>query len=399
MRVLLLTHRLPFPPNKGDKIRSFNVLSYLARRHELYVVSLIDDPQDLRHVAQITTRTRGFVYRLIGRRLRVVRSLRALLRRRPVTVTYFYSPLLQRRIDSLIDAVPFDCYFCFSSPMAEYLYRSRHELGKAGAALRIMDFIDVDSYKWRQYADQASFWTAWAYRLEALYLSAYEQRIARTFDRLFIVSEQERDLFPDSTARCRLLVLPNGVDLQFFNPRHVPLKPIAGRNMVFTGMMDYWPNIEGVKWFVERILPRIRQLVPDARFYVVGSRPTPEVRRLADIEGVTVTGFVEDVRDYLAGANVCVVPLRIARGIQNKVLEAMAMGKPVVTTTQAFTGVRAVAGEDIVVADAEDDFVQAVVSLLHDAARAERIGAHARSCVERHYSWESNLGKLAEIGL
>src|SRR6185369_10786131 len=119
-----------------------------------------------------------------------------------------------------------------------------------------------------QYADQASFWTAWAYRLEALYLSAYEQRIAGTFDRLFIVSEQERDLFPDSTARCRLLVLPNGVDLQFFNPRHVPLKPMAGRNMVFTGMMDYWPNIEGVKWFVERILPRIRQLVPDARLYI-----------------------------------------------------------------------------------------------------------------------------------
>jgi sugar transferase (PEP-CTERM/EpsH1 system associated) len=399
MRVLLLTHRLPFPPNKGDKIRSFNLLSYLARRHEVYVVSLIDDTGDLVHVPQVKARARCLVYRVIGRKLRTICSLRALLQGRPVSVTYFYSAPLQRRIDSLIDVVSFDCYFCFSSPMAEYLYRSRHKLAEGGGALRIMDFIDVDSYKWRQYAAQAPFWKAWVYRLEAAYLSAYEQRIARTFDRLFIVSEQERRLFPDSAGTCRLLVLPNGVDLEFFSPRHVPLKRIAGPYLVFTGMMDYWPNIEGIKWFVERIFPRIRQFVPDAQLYVVGNRPTAEVRKLARFDGVTVTGFVEDVRDYVAGASVCIVPLRIARGIQNKMLEAMAMGKPVVTTTQAFTGVHAVAGEDIVVADGDEDFVQAVVGLLRNIARAERIGSSARMCVERHYSWDSNLGKLSEIGL
>jgi glycosyltransferase involved in cell wall biosynthesis len=168
---------------------------------------------------------------------------------------------------------------------------------------------------------------------------------------------------------------------------------------VFTGMMDYWPNIEGIKWFVERILPQIRQLVPDSQLYVVGNRPTAVVRKLARCTGVTVTGFVEDVRDYLAGASVCIVPLRIARGIQNKLLEAMAMGKPVVTTTQAFMGMHAVPGEDIVVADGEDDFVQAVVGLLRDTACAARIGAHARTCVELHYGWDSSLGRLAEVGL
>jgi sugar transferase (PEP-CTERM/EpsH1 system associated) len=399
MRVLLLTHRLPFPPNKGDKIRSFNLLSYLARRHELYVVSLVDDKKDLIHVPEIAARVRLFVYAVIGRKLRRILSLRGLFCRQSVTITYFYSPLLQRRIDSLIDAVSFDCYFCFSSPMAEYLFRSRHVSGKIAGALRVMDLIDVDSYKWRQYANQAPFRQAWVYRLEAVYLSAYERRIAAEFDRLFVVSEQERSLFPGKAGTCGLRVLSNGVDLEFFNPRYVPLRRIGAACLVFTGMMDYWPNIEGIKWFVERILPRIRELVPDSQLYVVGNRPTAEVRKLARCKGVTVTGFVDDVRDYLAGASVCIVPLRIARGIQNKVLEAMAMGKPVVTTRQAFTGVCAVPGEDIVVADGEDEFVQAVVGLLRDSACAERIGAHARACVERHYSWNSSLGRLAEVGL
>jgi sugar transferase (PEP-CTERM/EpsH1 system associated) len=399
MRILLLTHRMPFPPNKGDKIRSFNLLSYLARRHELYVASLVDDEQDLVHVPEIAMRACGFVYEVIGRKLRTVVSLRGLLRARSVTVTYFYSARLQRRIDSLIDTVPFDCYFCFSSPMAEYLFQSRHEGGKVARALRIMDLIDVDSYKWRQYADRAPFWQAWVYRLEAAHLSAYEQRIAGVFDRLLVVSEQERRHFPDNACASRLLVLSNGVDLEFFSPRHVPLQQIGGTYLVFTGMMDYWPNIEGITWFVERILPRVQQFVPDVQLYVVGNRPTSEVLELARSRGVTVTGFVQDIRDYLAGAGVCVVPLRIARGIQNKVLEAMAMGKPVVTTTQAFEGLRAVAGEDIIVADGEDDFVQAIVSLLRDTARAAQLGARARTCVERHYRWDSNLGKLAEIGL
>jgi sugar transferase (PEP-CTERM/EpsH1 system associated) len=399
MRVLLLTHRLPFPPNKGDKIRSFNLLSYLARHHDLWVVSLVDHTEDLVHVPEIATRVRRFVYEAIGRRLRMILALRALLQGQSVTVTYFYSPALQRRIDSLIEEVPFDCYFCFSAPMAQYLFRSRHSAGRIAGALRIMDLIDVDSYKWRQYADRAPFWKAWVYRLEAASLSAHERHIGASFDRLYVVSEQERSLFPGQAGARPPLVLSNGVDLEFFSPRHVPLRQIAGSCLVFTGMMDYWPNIEGVKWFVERILPRIRQWVPDSQLYVVGNRPTAEVRKLARRQGVTVTGFVEDVRDYLAGARVCIVPLRIARGIQNKVLEAMAMGKPVVTTTPAFTGVRAVPGKDIVVADGEEEFAQAVVRLLRDSACAERIGASARTCVERHYSWDSNLGRLAEIGL
>jgi sugar transferase (PEP-CTERM/EpsH1 system associated) len=376
-----------------------HLLTYLSRRHEVHVASLVDDECDLQHVPQVTGRARGFLYEVIGWKLRKLLAMRGLLQGRSITVTYFYSPRLQRRIDELIDKISFDCYFCFSSPMAEYLFRSRHTDGKIANALRVMDLIDVDSYKWRQYAQRAPFWTAWVYRLEAMHLAAYESHIASTFDRLFLTSEQECRHLPARASRNNPLAVSNGVDLQFFNPRHVPAKHIGGLPLVFTGVMDYWPNIEGISWFVECILPRIQASVPGTQLYVVGSKPTPAVRNLQRSKGVTVTGFVEDIRDYLAAASICVVPLRIARGIQNKVLEAMAMGKPVVTTAQAFEGVQAVPGEDIVVAHGEEDFVQAVINLLRDSGRAERIGARARACAERNYRWDLNLGKLSCVGL
>ncbi len=190
--------------------------------------------------------------------------------------------------------------------------------------------------------------------------------------------------------------MSNGVDLQYFSPRPVSSGSARQPSLVFTGMMDYWPNIEGVEWFVERIFPRIRSAVPDVRLFIVGNRPTAQVLRLGTTPGVTVTGFVEDVREYIANASVCVVPLRIARGIQNKLLEAMAMGKAVVSTGEAFEGLRAEKGRDLQVAADEESFAGETIGLLRDAERARRLGACARQCVERHYSWESNLRVLDE---
>jgi sugar transferase (PEP-CTERM/EpsH1 system associated) len=257
----------------------------------------------------------------------------------------------------------------------------------------VMDLIDIDSLKWAQYVEKAPPWTAWIYRHEARYLGAYEQRIAREFDRLVVVSHQERALFPGGAPE-NLSAIPNGVDLEWFSPREEAPQGSSPPTLVFTGVMDYWPNVDGITWFVDEVLPLIREKVPDVELLVVGSRPSPEVRRLAQRRGITVTGFVDDVRTYIQRASVCVVPLRIARGIQNKVLEAMSMGKAVVTTPQAYEGVRAKAGDDIVVAADPAAFAAAVVSLLGDAARAGRIGRSARLCVESNYSWARNLATL-----
>lgn len=392
MRVLFLTHRIPFPPNKGDKIRSFNILDFLNKRHEVFVGSLIDETQDLAFVSELQRRSKEFVYARIDSPLRRALALRSIVKGRPITLDHFYSTRLQEQIDRILDLHDIDVVLCYSSPMAEYVFRSRHAEGKLRQACKLMDLIDVDSYKWAQYARDSSFVKRWVYAREAAILGAYERLIANEFQHMFVVSDQERSYFPGGAPE-HLHAIGNGVDLDFFSPAVDGASSSSSPTLVFTGVMDYWPNVEGVKWFAEEILPRIQASVPDVHLYVVGSRPAPEIRRLQS-RNLTVTGFVQDVRTYLASAQVCVVPLRIARGVQNKVLESMAMGKAVVTTPQAHEGIQAESGREIVVARDEAGFAAAVIGLLQDPAQARQIGSAARECVERHYAWDRRLEPL-----
>lgn len=393
MRILLLTHRLPYPPNKGDKIRTFNVLDYLSRRHEVFLACPIDDVADLPYVAELERRCAGVLASRIDGRSRAAAGLRALATGSAISVRHFHSRELQVRIDGLLDSEQMDAVFCFSSPMAEYVFRSRHASGKLSRALRLMDFIDVDSYKWRQYAERTAIPLRWVYSYEARRLAAYERRISREFNHLFLVSAQERHYMPAGARLDHLQPLPNGVDLAYFAPQPGEMS-VGQPRIVFTGVMDYWPNVQAVQWFADAVLPRIRAAVPGATFVIVGSKPTDDVRRLAERPGIEVTGFVDDVRQYLANAALCVVPLKIARGVQNKVLEAMAMGKAVVCTSQSLEGIRARNGADVVVADEEADFADQVVRLLRSPADAAVLGANARRCVEQGYSWDANLRPL-----
>lgn len=397
MRLFFLTHRMPFPPNKGDKIRSFNILSYLAKHHEVYLACLVDDKIDLRFVPEIETRVSRFVFDRIQPRTKKLLALRGLFRSCPITVGYFYSAALQRQIDDMVDLVEVDAFVCSSSPMAEYLFRSRHANGKVRRAIRIMDLIDVDSYKWREYAKQSPAWTSWIYRYEAKHLAEYEERIARDFDRVLVVSEQEKSAFPGGGNTPNLEAMSNGVDLDFFRPDRFETRVTARPTLVFTGVMDYRPNIEGITWFVEMVFPRIQSAVPDVELFIVGNKPIRDVLRLGRLPGIVVTGFVEDVRDYIGKATVCIAPLQVARGIQNKVLEAMAMGKAVVCTPQAQEGIRAKPGKELVIAEGANEFATATIDLLLNRAKAEQLGFEARRCVEKGHSWGENLRLLDRV--
>jgi sugar transferase (PEP-CTERM/EpsH1 system associated) len=391
MRILLLTHRLPYPPNRGDKIRTFNVLEHLAKGHELFLACPVDDEKDLAYVPELERRCARVLTGLIDGRSKALSGLRALLTGTSISVRHFHDADLQRRIDELLDSQDIDAVFCISSAMAEYYFRSRHRPGKLKQALRFMDLIDVDSYKWRQYVERTRAPKSWIYSYEAARLAAYERQIANDFDRLFVVSAQEREYMPAGARTDHLHALSNGVDLEYFAQRAVPHGPPT---LVFTGVMDYWPNVQGVQWFADAILPRIVATRPDVRFVIVGSKPTEEVLKLSQRPGIEVTGFVDDVRVYVAGAAVCVVPLKIARGLQNKVLEAMAMGKAVVCTSQALEGIRATDGTEVIVADDDAGFAAQVLDLLGKPERAAEIGRQARRRMERDYSWEANLRQL-----
>lgn len=396
MRILLLTHRVPFPPNKGDKIRSFHILEYLAKRHEVHLATLVDDSADRASLPELERRVASLMYARIDQRGRKFFALTEMLKAGSISVRYFYSADLQTRIDALIESTGVDAVFCFSSPMAEYVFRSRHA-ARLERTPKVMDLIDVDSYKWGQYAERSPAWTAWIYRHEQRALADYERRIYRDMDRVLLVSEQETGYFPAADSERKLTAMPNGVDLEFFRRAPGRLPDTGGPTLVFTGMMDYWPNVEGVQWFVNEIYPDVRRAVPDVRLFVVGGRPGRSLRRLDGSDGITVTGFVDDIRAYIAAADVCIVPLRIARGIQNKLLEAMAMSKGVVSTPQAAEGVNAVPGRDLVVAGESGEFAAATIELLNDPHRAAALGASARRFVEKHYDWERNLGLIDEL--
>ncbi len=396
VRLLVLTHRLPFPPHKGEKIRALNIVKHLARDHTVYLGCLVDDSGDLQHLERLRPWVHGVVHRRLRPRLRRALAASAIVGRAPITVRYFHTRALQSALDRLIEREAIEGILCSSSAMAEYLFRSKHA-DRLGSIPKVMDLTDIDSRKWSDYADRFPPWTRWLYRREARTLAAYERRIARVFDQLLVVSDAERRAFPENPLPDNLVTMGNGVDLRYFSPRRSRRDTSPVPTLVFTGVMDYAPNVDGVRWFVERVLPAIRREVPEVRLCIVGNRPTAEVRRLGAQRDVVVTGFVEDVRDYLAAADVCIAPLRIARGVQNKVLEAMAMGRSIVATRAAFEGLEAVPGRDLLVADDEATFASSTIGLLRDPVAREVLGRRARRYVEMRHSWEHNLAALDRL--
>jgi sugar transferase (PEP-CTERM/EpsH1 system associated) len=258
----------------------------------------------------------------------------------------------------------------------------------------VLDMVDVDSDKWTQYAPTQRWPLSWVYAREGRKLAEWEARVAQDFDATLLVSADEAALLQQRVPheRHKIGAFENGVDADYFSPaRDYPNPyPSAVTGVVFTGAMDYWPNVDAVSWFADRVFPAVRDAVPTAQFTIVGSRPTADVMALARQPGVVVTGSVPDVRPWLAHAACAVAPLRIARGVQNKVLEAMAMARPVVASAQAAEGIRAEAGRDFVLAQGEAEFARAVVVQLQSPASA----APARECVLAHYDWARNLSAI-----
>ncbi len=387
--LLLLIHRIPYPPNKGDKIRSYHLLKHLAQHYRVHLGTFVDDPDDWQHVPHVQTMCASSHFAPLKPLLARVRSLGALLANRSLSLDYYKSGELQAWVDATMKAQKIDRVLIFSSAMAQYAEAYPD-------ARRVVDFCDVDSDKWRQYAEKKIWPMNWLYRHEARQLLAYERRVARECDASLFVSAPEADLFkelaPESVAKIGFF--NNGVDTDYFSPGRSYASPYqAGeRAVVFTGAMDYWPNIDAVQWFAAEVFPQLRARFADACFYIVGARPSSAVQALAQLPGVVVTGTVPDVRPYIAHAQVAVAPLRIARGIQNKVLEAMAMATPVVVSPQALEGIEAIPGTDLLLAEDAAAFVTSVSALLTHADTA--IGHVARAKVEQLYSWPSNLARI-----
>ncbi len=383
--LLFLAHRIPYPPNKGDKIRSFHLLRHLAKRHAIYLGAFVDDPDDWQHADALKPYCADIKLLPLHSRRGRLASLSGLLTGEALTLPYYRNAELKQWAHQLAEQNKVTRGVGFSSAMAQFMPR--------GLKTTVMDMVDVDSEKWTQYASAQAWPLSWLYAREGEKLAAWEARVAQEFDATVLVSNEEAKLLQQRAplARHKIGAFENGVDADYFSPERDYANPYAPSvsAIVFTGAMDYWPNIDAVTWFADRIFPAIRDKMPAAQFTVVGSRPTQAVLALARQPGVTVTGAVPDVRPYLAHAACCVAPLRIARGVQNKVLEAMAMARPVVASPQAAEGIRARAGQEFVLAADEAEFAAAVLAQMQSRNRA--MGEAARARILTDYNWDRNL--------
>ncbi|GGO98070.1 TIGR03087 family PEP-CTERM/XrtA system glycosyltransferase [Stakelama pacifica] len=386
--ILFLAHRVPFPPDRGDKMRSFHILKHLGRSAPVHLIAFADDARDAEYGEQLArwTASRTVVRRSKSRG----RAMgEALLTGAPASVTAFGDRRVRDAVKRILAGRDIDTIYVFSGQMAQYLPETH-------AARVVMDFVDMDSAKFAAYANSARWPLKWVHQREARLLGRFERHVAARVDVSLFVSAAEAELFSHTAPDARVEAVENGIDTRLYDPDgDFAALEAPGPLIVFTGQMDYRPNVEAVRWFAGHVLPHIRQSHAAARFAIVGRNPGEAVRALAKLPGVTVTGEVADVRGWLAAASVAVAPLTLARGVQNKVLEAMAMARPVVASPAAACGIDH--GGTICVAEGERGFGDAVIALLDDPAAARAQGEAARRRTIERYGWSARLAVLDRL--
>ena len=395
--ILFLVHRVPFPPDRGDKIRSHHLLLHLATLAPVHVACFGETADDMAQDGALAAISMSHC--LVQRRVPVaLAALQAMASGKPVSLTAFASPRIRRFVDHVLATRPIVAIVVFSGQMAQYLPLRGRFAGRV-----VMDFVDVDSAKFEAYAASRPPPLSALYRREARLMRRFEQDVSARVDCSLLATREEAELFASRLDRAPELgsvrALPNGIDTVYFDPAGIPPEPglmHGGPHLVFTGQMDYPPNIEAVRHFTHTVMPAIRAKLPHAVFDVVGRAPTSAVRALDGLNGARVHGAVPDVRPWLAGADLVVAPLLIARGVQNKVLEAMAMARPVLATRAAATGIGAREGTELAVADGSEALATAALELLCDVTAARALGLAGRKFVVSSRSWERALAPLGE---
>jgi sugar transferase (PEP-CTERM/EpsH1 system associated) len=392
MRVLFACHRVPYPPKRGGKIRPFNIIRHLHEQgHEVTVASLARSQAELDEAEDLGRHCSHRLVEIVHDHVAWPRMVAWLPTPRPSSFGYFHSPRLLNRVRRHAAAPPdgtaasrFDLVFVHCAYAAPYVL-------DVPARLRIMDFGDMDSQKYREYAQQRSFPLTLGYWLEAVKLERAEMALARHFDFATCTTRAEMESMRRLGASVPADWFPNGVDAQYFCPAGEPYDPDL---VSFVGRMDYFPNQQAVTKFCAEVLPELQRRRPGTRFEIVGADPSPAIRALGQRPGVTVTGSVPDVRPFVTRAALTVAPLEIARGTQNKILESMAMGVPVVCSRQAVGGVDAVAGEHLLAYDTREQLVEAVLGVLQSPALRAKLAEAGRARVLANHSWAASMRRM-----
>lgn len=390
-RILFLSHRIPYPPNKGDKIRSWHFLQHLCKNNEVHAGFFIDDKSDFEHLEFLEGVCETVHFAFAAPATQKLASLRGLITGSSLTENAYPSSRFRNQLRSLLKKHRFDLIFLYSAATYAFLPDDMEQIPI------ITDFVDVDSEKWRAYGISATWPMSWVYAREADTLSRFEARVASKSAHSILVSEDEAMLMREKLGERNIDAvvqgIPNGVDTSVFAPENYG-GHATERRIIFTGAMDYAPNVEAVVWFAENVFERLRKKIENIEFLIAGRPVAPAVQRLDKQDGITVLGGVDDMAAEIAAADVVVAPLQTARGIQNKVLEGMAMAKPVVCTRAANEGINAQDGVAVVLSESPEEFVDAICALLNSAAMRQSVGDASRDFVGQKFSWEAAFSSI-----
>lgn len=390
MNLLYLVHRLPYPPDRGDRIRSWHLLRFLARHAEVDVACLADEPVSDEQRRALARVSRRVAIVPLGRRARWWHAAGSLARGRSATEGLFYSRQLADAVNAWSSETRYDRVIAFCSSMRPYL-----DLPALAGVPKVVDLVDVDSQKWFDYAATAVGLKRRLFALEGRRVRRLETSLARQTEALLVVSQPEADLLRGFCPTANVHAIANGVDLDYF--QHPQSKIQHPKSLVFVGALDYRANIDGVTWFCREVWPRVHARYPQATLTLVGRNPLPAVRELVLLPGVELVGQVPDIRPFVAAATVAIAPLRVARGLQNKVLEGAALGKPVISTSAALEGFDLVPGEHVLRADTPDEWLAAISLLFDNPAERARLAAAGQAFVEQHHTWSARLAPLAHL--
>lgn len=392
MKIIFISSRIPFPANKGEKIRVYNQLKYLSEKGmDISILSLFDKKYDnescinLEKTLPIRANSFPLRFRFFGYFL-------GILMNKPLSIEHFYSTNLQNELYKRLEKNKYDAIICSSSAMFEYIKKLSNR-----SSLILVDFMDLDSDKWLQYANKSRGLKKLIYQREAKLLSKYEKRVQQEADYCIFTSQTEVDLFSKQVEEpSNIIAIGNGLDFDYFKPT---VKTFNNESpiFIFTGVMDYLPNEDAVTWFCKEVWSEILKQKPNARFIIAGMNPTQQVKSLQELPGVEITGFVNDIRDYYQQADIFIAPLRMARGVQNKVLEAFASNIPVISTPNAIQGINCEPEQHLLQAKNKDDFIYQINRLLDDDSLRSKLSENALKLIHTKYSWQEQLQNLDKL--
>ncbi|MGB9595602.1 MAG: TIGR03087 family PEP-CTERM/XrtA system glycosyltransferase [Candidatus Poribacteria bacterium] len=386
MNILYLSLRFPYPPHSGDKIRTYNVLRHLSNRHSISFISFIQSPEETRYIGKIQDFCKDVTTVKFSKTRAYSNCIMSSLSEEPFQVAYWHSPEMQKTIDNLIEKNGFNLVHVQFFRMAQYVMRyiDKPKVLDSGDSF----WLNLSR---RSKLDRSLAWPL--LKLEASKVKLYETQIAKWFNHVTMVSPLDMQCLLSNDSNLTISVVPMGVDIDYYQPS----SSNYGTNLLFTGTIRYFPNKDAVLYFYKQIFPLVKSVIPDAKFYVVGNYPPKNIVKLATNDDIIVTGHVEDVRPYFDKSAVFVCPLRSGSGMQTKILEAMAMGVPVVTTSIGATALEAVDGRDIIVADDIKIFSEKIIELIKNSDFRNYIAKNARKLVEEKYEWSEVVQRFDEI--